>query len=166
MRAFAYPIMEMSADHDRFGGGGLRKKETAGEHMSTSSPSRRPSPRCRASLSRTSSKPGSGRAHVLLGEVGRALVGAEESDGAMSVMALDGPTADRPIPLHYHDNEYEFFYCLRGAVQLWADDESRVLHPATSATSRPARCTPTSCAATTRRSSARSSLAAGTASST
>jgi salicylate hydroxylase len=31
MREFAYPIMEMSADHDRFGGGGLRKpdKETA-----------------------------------------------------------------------------------------------------------------------------------------
>jgi 2-polyprenyl-6-methoxyphenol hydroxylase-like FAD-dependent oxidoreductase len=29
MRAFAYPIMEMSADHDRFGGGGLRQKETA-----------------------------------------------------------------------------------------------------------------------------------------
>src|SRR6185369_6709708 len=72
---------------------------------------------------------GSGRAHVLLGEVARALVGAEESSGAMSVMALDGPKADRPIPLHYHDNEYEFFYCLRGAVQLWADDESRVLQP-------------------------------------
>ncbi len=72
---------------------------------------------------------GSGRAHVLLGEVARALVGAEESDGAMSVMALDGPKAERPIPLHYHDNEYEFFYCLRGAVQLWADDESRVLAP-------------------------------------
>jgi salicylate hydroxylase len=29
MRDFAYPIMEMSADHDRFGGGGLRQKETA-----------------------------------------------------------------------------------------------------------------------------------------
>src|SRR3954464_3832169 len=72
---------------------------------------------------------GSGRAHVLLGEVARALVGAEESGGAMSVMALDGPKADRPIPLHYHDNEYEFFYCLRGAVQLWANDESRVLAP-------------------------------------
>jgi 2-polyprenyl-6-methoxyphenol hydroxylase-like FAD-dependent oxidoreductase len=28
MRGFAYPIMEMSADHDRFGGGGLREKET------------------------------------------------------------------------------------------------------------------------------------------
>jgi quercetin 2,3-dioxygenase len=72
---------------------------------------------------------GSGRAHVLLGEVGRALVGAEESGGAMSVMALDGPRAERPIPLHYHDVEYEFFYCLRGAIQLWADDENRVLHP-------------------------------------
>src|SRR3954469_18574326 len=72
---------------------------------------------------------GSGRAHVLLGEVGRALVGAEESGGAMSVMSLDGPRAERPIPLHYHDNEYEFFYVLRGAVQLWADDQSRVLQP-------------------------------------
>src|SRR3954463_5061160 len=72
---------------------------------------------------------GSGRAHVLLGEVGRALVGAEESAGAMSVMSLDGPRAERPIPLHYHDREYEFFYCLRGSIQLWADDESRVLAP-------------------------------------
>src|SRR4051794_34868610 len=72
---------------------------------------------------------GSGRAHVLLGEVGRALAGAEETNGAMSVMALDGPKSERPIPLHYHDREFEFFYCLRGAVQLWADDESRVLQP-------------------------------------
>jgi hypothetical protein len=47
----------------------------------------------------------------------------------MSVMSLDGPKAERPIPLHYHDGEYEFFYVLRGAVQLWADDESRVLYP-------------------------------------
>jgi quercetin 2,3-dioxygenase len=72
---------------------------------------------------------GSGRAHVLLGEVGRALVGAEESGGAMSVMTLDGPRAERPIPLHYHDDEHEFFFCVRGRVQLWADDESRVLAP-------------------------------------
>src|ERR1700712_2909374 len=72
---------------------------------------------------------GSGRAHVLLGEVGRALVGAEESSGAMSIMSLDGPPPHRPTPLHYHDAEYEFFYCLRGQIQLWADDESRVLAP-------------------------------------
>src|SRR3954470_9843767 len=72
---------------------------------------------------------GSGRAHALLGEVGRCKAGAEESDGAMSVMSLDGPRAERPIPLHYHDDESEFFYVVRGAVQLWADDESRVLQP-------------------------------------
>src|SRR4051794_23712982 len=72
---------------------------------------------------------GSGRANVLLGEVGRALAGSEESRGLMSVMSLDGPKAERPIPLHYHDNEYEFFYILRGALQLWAEEESRVLYP-------------------------------------
>src|SRR3954466_5283575 len=72
---------------------------------------------------------GSGRANVLLGEVGRALAGAEESRGLMSVMTLDGPRAERPIPLHYHDHEYEFFYILRGALQLWADEQSRVLYP-------------------------------------
>lgn len=72
---------------------------------------------------------GSGRAHVLLGQVGRALAGAEETGGAMSVMSLDGPRAERPIPLHYHELEYEFFFCFRGAIQLWADQESRVLHP-------------------------------------
>jgi 2-polyprenyl-6-methoxyphenol hydroxylase-like FAD-dependent oxidoreductase len=27
MREYVYPIMEMSADHDRFGGGGLRREE-------------------------------------------------------------------------------------------------------------------------------------------
>jgi hypothetical protein len=26
MREYVYPIMEMSADHDRFGGGGLRRE--------------------------------------------------------------------------------------------------------------------------------------------
>jgi quercetin dioxygenase-like cupin family protein len=70
---------------------------------------------------------GSGRAHVLLGEVGRALIGAEETGDRMSVMTLTGPRAERPIPLHYHDHEQEFFYCWRGQIQLWADDESRVL---------------------------------------
>jgi salicylate hydroxylase len=29
MREYVYPIMEMSADHDRFGGGGLRREEPA-----------------------------------------------------------------------------------------------------------------------------------------
>jgi quercetin 2,3-dioxygenase len=71
---------------------------------------------------------GGGRAHLLIDQVGRCISGAEETDGAWSMMTLDGP-AGRPIPLHFHREEYEFFYCHRGSVQLWLNDESRVLHP-------------------------------------
>lgn len=71
---------------------------------------------------------GSGRAHLLLGQVCRVLSGAEETDGAMSVTTLCGP-AGQPIPLHFHDAEDEYFFCVRGKVQVWADDESRVLSP-------------------------------------
>jgi quercetin 2,3-dioxygenase len=71
---------------------------------------------------------GGGRAHLLIDQVGRVLAGAEETDGAMSVTTLDGPSG-RPIPLHYHNKEHEFFYCHRGSVQLWLDGESRILQP-------------------------------------
>src|ERR1700689_5057976 len=71
---------------------------------------------------------GDGRAHLLLGQVGRALAGAEESGGAMSVMTAVGP-AGRPIPQHRHQQEHDYFFCVRGAVQVWADGESRILHP-------------------------------------
>jgi quercetin 2,3-dioxygenase len=71
---------------------------------------------------------GGGRAHLLIDQVGRCISGAEETNGAWSMMTLDGPVG-RPIPLHFHRKEYEFFYCHRGTVQLWLNDESRVLHP-------------------------------------
>jgi quercetin dioxygenase-like cupin family protein len=71
---------------------------------------------------------GGGRAHLLIDQVGRCLSGAEETGGALSMMTLDGPSG-RPIPLHFHRDEYEFFYCHRGSVQLWLNTESRVLHP-------------------------------------
>jgi quercetin dioxygenase-like cupin family protein len=71
---------------------------------------------------------GSGRAHLLLGQVGRALIGSEETDGVMSATTLAGP-AGRPIPLHFHEVEDEYFFCVRGKVQVWADEESRVLTP-------------------------------------
>jgi quercetin 2,3-dioxygenase len=72
---------------------------------------------------------GSGRAHLLLGEVGRVLAGAEETNGAMSVMTLCGPAAPRPIPLHWHRNEHDYFFCVRGQIRVWADGQSRVLNP-------------------------------------
>ena len=71
---------------------------------------------------------GDGRAHLLLGQVGRALAGAEETAGAMSVMTAVGP-AGGPIPMHRHEHEHDYFFCVRGAVQVWADGESRILHP-------------------------------------
>jgi quercetin 2,3-dioxygenase len=71
---------------------------------------------------------GGGRAHLLIDQVGRCISGAEETGGAWSMMTLNGP-AGRPIPLHFHREEFEFFYCHRGTVQLWLNDESRVLHP-------------------------------------
>ena len=71
---------------------------------------------------------GDGRAHLLLGQVGRALAGTEETSGAMSVMTALGP-AGRPIPMHRHEKEHDYFFCVRGAIQVWAGGESRVLYP-------------------------------------
>jgi quercetin 2,3-dioxygenase len=71
---------------------------------------------------------GDGRAHLLLGQVGRTLAGSEETANAMSVMTALGP-ADRPIPMHYHEKEHDYFFCVRGRIQVWADGESRILTP-------------------------------------
>jgi quercetin dioxygenase-like cupin family protein len=71
---------------------------------------------------------GEGRSHLLLGQVGRALAGEEETANAMSVMTALGP-AGTPIPLHFHEREHDFFYCVRGRIQVWAGDQSRILLP-------------------------------------
>jgi quercetin 2,3-dioxygenase len=71
---------------------------------------------------------GDGRAHLLLGQVGRALASTEETGGAMSVMTAVGP-AGGPIPLHRHDQEHDYFLCIRGRIQVWADGQSRILYP-------------------------------------
>jgi quercetin 2,3-dioxygenase len=71
---------------------------------------------------------GGGRAHLLIDQVGRCLAGSEETGGALSMMTLDGP-AGRPIPLHFHNEELEFFFCHRGTMQLWLGEECRILHP-------------------------------------
>ncbi len=71
---------------------------------------------------------GDGRAHLLLGQVGRTLAASEETANAMSVMTALGP-ADRPIPMHYHEKEHDYFFCVRGRIQVWADGESRILAP-------------------------------------
>jgi quercetin 2,3-dioxygenase len=71
---------------------------------------------------------GDGRAHLLLGQVGVTLAGEEETSRRMSVMTALGP-ADRPIPMHFHEREHDYFFCVRGRIQVWADGESRILTP-------------------------------------
>lgn len=71
---------------------------------------------------------GEGRAHLLLGQVGRTLAGSEETAQALSIMTAVGP-AGRPIPMHRHEREHDYFFCVRGHVQVWADGESRILSP-------------------------------------
>ncbi|MFZ0090923.1 MAG: quercetin 2,3-dioxygenase [Solirubrobacteraceae bacterium] len=71
---------------------------------------------------------GDGRAHLLLGQVGVTLAGSEETADRMSVMTAIGP-ADRPIPMHFHEREHDYFFCVRGRIQVWADGVSRVLTP-------------------------------------
>ncbi|HVP03425.1 MAG TPA: quercetin 2,3-dioxygenase [Solirubrobacteraceae bacterium] len=72
---------------------------------------------------------GQGRAYLLLGEVGRTLAGGEQTNGQMSVLTCTGPSAPRPIPLHFHEAEHDLFYCVRGRMQVWCDGVSRVLGP-------------------------------------
>jgi quercetin dioxygenase-like cupin family protein len=71
---------------------------------------------------------GAGLAGLLLGQVGRVLVGGGETGMAYAVLSACGP-AGRPIPLHTHDVEHEIFLCTRGRMQLWAGEESRILYP-------------------------------------
>jgi quercetin 2,3-dioxygenase len=46
----------------------------------------------------------------------------------MSAMTALGP-AGRPIPMHRHEQEHDYFFCVRGRIQVWADGESRILYP-------------------------------------
>jgi quercetin 2,3-dioxygenase len=59
---------------------------------------------------------GTGRTHLLLGQVARTIIGAEETGGALSFTTMCGPKG-APIPLHYHDCELAGFLCTDGRVQ-------------------------------------------------
>ena len=71
---------------------------------------------------------GTGSAQLLLGEVFRTLVSGTDSGGALGFVTMVGP-AGRPIPMHRHGEAHDVFFCDRGAIQVWFDGESRVLHP-------------------------------------
>ncbi len=69
---------------------------------------------------------GCGLSGLLLGQTTRILVGGSQSGGRLAVVAVIGPQA-RPIPFHSHREARDSFYVTRGQVQVWADDQSRIL---------------------------------------
>lgn len=72
---------------------------------------------------------GRGLRHLVGGEVVHTLAGGRETSGGFGVMICDAPWSTRPIPMHYHEREYDTWLCTRGKLRVWAGDQSRILRP-------------------------------------
>lgn len=72
---------------------------------------------------------GRGLRHRVATDVVTTLAGGSETAGGFGVLATDSPRAHGPIPMHYHEREYDTWLCTRGQLQVWSGDESRVLRP-------------------------------------
>lgn len=58
----------------------------------------------------------------------RLLVTGKETDNAFAVVGTGG-TFDAPIPFHYHNEAHDVFLCLKGKINVWAEDSARSLGP-------------------------------------
>ncbi|KAK2629879.1 hypothetical protein QTJ16_000699 [Diplocarpon rosae] len=56
----------------------------------------------------------------------RLLVTAKETDNAFAVVSTGG-TNDKPIGFHFHKEAHDVFLCLKGTMNVWADDQARTL---------------------------------------
>ena len=72
---------------------------------------------------------GRGLRHLVGGEMVYTLAGGTETAGAFGILLADSPQARGPIPMHYHEREYDTWLCTRGKLRVWAGDQSRVLRP-------------------------------------
>lgn len=72
-------------------------------------------------------KGGTGRAYVLGGQVNRFLATCDETDGTMAVANNIGPPGVK-VPPHRHQLQHDLLYCVRGRLQVWANEESWMLH--------------------------------------
>lgn len=54
--------------------------------------------------------------------------GETYTDGSFSVVSSEGAETD-PIMPHKHATAHDTFLCLRGSLQVWANDQSRILQP-------------------------------------
>jgi len=56
----------------------------------------------------------------------RLLVTGKETANAFAVVSTGG-TYDKPIGFHFHREAHDVFLCLRGSINVWADDKARTL---------------------------------------
>ena len=54
--------------------------------------------------------------------------GEAYTDGSFSVVSSEGAETE-PIMPHKHALAHDTFLCLRGSLQVWANDQSRILQP-------------------------------------
>ncbi|RDW68334.1 hypothetical protein BP5796_08991 [Coleophoma crateriformis] len=58
----------------------------------------------------------------------RLLVSGKETDNAFAVVGTGG-TFDKPIGFHFHKEAHDVFLCLKGRINVWANDKARSLYP-------------------------------------
>ncbi|KAL6703584.1 hypothetical protein ACN47E_009529 [Coniothyrium glycines] len=58
----------------------------------------------------------------------RVIASAKETEGLISVFAMDGAVADAP-GFHYHNEAHDTFMCTRGSLKIWFADQCRILGP-------------------------------------
>jgi quercetin dioxygenase-like cupin family protein len=80
---------------------------------------------------------GGGSCHLVAGQIIRTLAGTAETNGGYGVVVCDALRDPRPIPIHWHEREHDTWFCTRGKLQVWCDNESRVLAPGDFAYVRP-----------------------------
>ncbi|TVY82325.1 Quercetin 2,3-dioxygenase [Lachnellula suecica] len=58
----------------------------------------------------------------------RLLVTGKETDNAFAILGTGG-TFDKPIGFHFHKEAHDVFLCLKGKINVWANDKARSLGP-------------------------------------
>lgn len=70
---------------------------------------------------------GEGKSFNVAGQVIRILAGREETNGGYGAVVCEATLDRQPIPLHYHEREYDTWFCTRGRLRIWANGHSRLL---------------------------------------
>ncbi|MDH6266058.1 quercetin 2,3-dioxygenase [Rhizobium sp. SG_E_25_P2] len=70
---------------------------------------------------------GEGETFNVAGQVVHVLAGREETNGGYGAVVCEATLDRQPIPLHYHEREYDTWFCTRGRLRIWANGKSRIL---------------------------------------